>query len=443
MRSRRRLVFAVGWLAVALAPLALLPMGVLARPMDPLPPNTATAGIGTFATTVIAGGLTSAGGVGASGGLVTIDSGSAYVRARLDSGPSSSVLASPAEPGTLARSVVGVANCPALDPRLPQCIPEQLILRVPDAQAQYPGTSSAQLNTNPTSAGPLSTGGGSASAHALATSASGETTASSTTVTGAYDGSGSTSTAQLSRAGNQVDVAGTSAVQKLSVAGALTIHDIRGSAAIHVKDGQRMAEAGVTIGSASAGGIPVTIDDSGVHAVSQSLPFGTVQQATDQANQQLTGAGIQIHTVGAIHTVSPTGAFADSGGVAITITTPNLPVPGNTMTLYVGRVVETESDGPAAPALTLPPPVAPIPPSTTTVDIPAVPGVPGTAATTAAPSTEPASSVLVIGGFPLTAAQALLAFGIWQLLTMSPPTLTTLVRRRRRARLDEEEAGPV
>ena len=257
-------------------------------------------------------------------------------------------------------------------------------------------------------------------------------------MTGAYDASGSMSTAQLSRAGNQVDVAGTSAVQTLSVAGVLTMHDIRGSAAIAVKDGHRTAQAGVTVGSASAGGIPVTIDDTGVHAVSQNLPFDPVGQATAQANQQLATAGITVHTVGAINSVTPTGAFADSGGVAITITTPNLPVPGNTMTLYVGRVVETESDGPAAPALTLAPPPPPIPATTTTIDVPAAPGVPGTAGTSAPPSTQPASSVVVVGGFPLTAAQALLAFGIWQLLTMSPPTLTTLVRRRRRAREEAE-----
>ena len=123
MRSRRRLLLAAGWLVFALAPLALLPLGVLARTTDATPPTTAAPGIGAFATTVIAGGLTSAGGVGASGGLVSIDSGSAYVRARLDSGPSSSVLASPAEPGTLARSVVGVANCPALDPACPSASP--------------------------------------------------------------------------------------------------------------------------------------------------------------------------------------------------------------------------------------------------------------------------------------------------------------------------------
>src|SRR5258708_29544253 len=138
-----------------------------------------TAHVASFATTVIAGGLTSGGTVGASGGLVTVDSATAYIRARLDSGPSSAILADPVEPGALVRTPIGQTGG---QPALP----------VPAAEAQDPGTGSGTLDVIPaTSAGPLSTGAASATAKATATSASGQTTASTTDLAGVYQGSGS------------------------------------------------------------------------------------------------------------------------------------------------------------------------------------------------------------------------------------------------------------
>ena len=60
--------------------------------------------------TALLSGVRTDGTVGASGGLVTLDTGSAYLAARLDAAPSSQVLAAPYQPGALARTVVGQVN---------------------------------------------------------------------------------------------------------------------------------------------------------------------------------------------------------------------------------------------------------------------------------------------------------------------------------------------
>src|SRR5205814_1804744 len=111
------------------AVLALAPL-LLVHPVSAAP-----LGYDTFGLTVLASGVRTAGDVGASGGLVTLDTGSAAVSAQLDSSPSSAVLAVPYEPGTLFRTGVGQANDAA----------GQTVLDVPDAEAAYPGKGSGDL----------------------------------------------------------------------------------------------------------------------------------------------------------------------------------------------------------------------------------------------------------------------------------------------------------
>lgn len=411
MRPRRLVIWAISSLLPVLA-LAATAAGAAEQPSH----------VATFATTVIAGGLTSGGSVGASGGLVTVDSASAYIRARLDSGPSSAVLADPVEPGALVRTLIG------------QTVGQQT-LPVPAAEAQYPGTGSSTLDVIPaTSAGPLSTGAGSATAKASPTSAAGQTSASTSGLTGVYQGSGSYSSAALARAGDDLVAESTSGIGNLSV-GPLTVVGVEGTASITLTAGKRNSVAGITVSSASVAGTPVTIDGDGVHAVGQTLvPLSPVQQTTEQVNQQLTAAGIAVHLLEATNAVTSTGASADSGGLVITLSTPALPggVAGNTLTLYAGRTVETESDSPEipAPALTFPPFV---PAQTTTTTIYSS-GDLGAPAPTAAQDRPAPARYLEIVGRRLTILEVLLAFALWQLLTMGGPTLTTLVRRRRRQR---------
>jgi hypothetical protein len=182
----------------------------------------------------------------------------------------------------------------------------------------------------------------------------------------------------------------------------------------------------------------VTIDGDGVHVASQTLvPLGPVQQTTEQVNQQLTAAGIAVHVLSAVQSVTPTGAVADSGGMVITVNSPPLPggVAQNTLTIYIGRVVETESDSPQLPvAAEIFPPLAP--PQTTTIVTSGDLGVPAATGAGSAPSitSNLLARTVTIAGQRLSAVEILLAFALWQLLSMGGPTLTTLVRRRRRER---------
>src|ERR1700712_717260 len=66
-----------------------------------------------YGITAIGGGVQTAGDIGITGGLVTLDAGTAYINARLDSSPSSNVRAAPIEPGTLARTLIGTVNTAA------------------------------------------------------------------------------------------------------------------------------------------------------------------------------------------------------------------------------------------------------------------------------------------------------------------------------------------
>ncbi|MCW2778426.1 MAG: hypothetical protein JWN17_2151, partial [Frankiales bacterium] len=110
-------------------------------------------GYSSYGLTGLASGVRTAGDVGVSGGLVTLDTGSGQVAARLDSSPSANVLAAPYEPGTLFRTVAGQGNASA----------GTTVFDVPDAEAAYPGTGSGAVGlVPPTSGGPLSGAGGSA-----------------------------------------------------------------------------------------------------------------------------------------------------------------------------------------------------------------------------------------------------------------------------------------
>jgi len=417
-RLTRGLTLAAG---VALLAWLALP----ARAASPAP------AFGSYALTVVAGSNTTDGTVAPSGGLVTLDSGSAYVRGRLDSGPSSSVQADNVEPGTDARSVIGTANsCPGA----PVCTPQVQVV-YPDAEASYPGRGQADVSVAPTTtAGVVTVGAGSASARAGADQASGSASGSSYGIPGVFGSSGANTAVTMSHSGDQLSVTGTAGVTSLAAPGGLTLTNVRGVAGIQVAGGKRTVVAGVTVGSASVAGTAVTIDDSGVTVATQQVPLGAVQQTTQQVNQALSAAGVSVHALAPVKSTTATGAIADSGGVVITITTPAQPAGVNTFVMRVGRVVATETDAPPEPAF-VEPQLPPAPPTTTTTTI-TIPGAPGSAgvASVPAPAQPLATRYLVVGGARISALQALVAFALWQVLTLTGPTATTLVRRRRRER---------
>jgi hypothetical protein len=422
-------------IAVAALTASFVPLVVGAVAVRPAAAVTAT-GYEQYSMTAVASGVRTGGDVGASGGLVTLDTGSAYVSARLDASPSAGVLADPYEPGTLARTAAGQVNAGAGDE----------VVDVPDAEAQYPGDGKGSLETvPPTSNPPLSTGGGSATAQASEFLAEGTATGAATAVTGAYDAGSSTSAARLhvDPAKGVVTATARTNVKRIVFAGVLELRDVVASASITTAGDKHVSLATLTVGGASVSGQQVAIDENGVHAVGTPLvPGQTIQDATKQANAVLSGAGVTVHATEAVRTTTSRSAAADTGGLVVTLATPDLPggVAANHLQVVVGGVSLTETDAPPV-ALGLPLDTPPLssgpldtPPVTTTTVIPGTQGT-GTAlgpaqAPTVAPATAPAS--FLVAGRRLSAAATLAAFAVWQFLTLGTATLYAVVDRRRR-----------
>ncbi len=433
MKPRR--VVAAALLASAL-PVVL---GLIAvRPaVAAAPAPTATAGpaYDQYGLTALASGVRTEGTVGNAGGLVTLDTGSGYVTARLDASPSAEVLAAPYEPGTLFRTVAGQVNAGA----------GEVLIDVPDAEAAYPGDGKGSLTTVPgQTAGPLTTGGGSATAQATETTAAGTATGATATITGVVASEGSTSAVSLEVKPDtaQAISTATARVGRVLVAGVLELRDVVATASITTEGDQHEARAGLTIGGAFVNGQAVAIDEDGVHAAGTLLvPGQTITGATDQANAVLTASGIQVHATGSVRDTTSRSATADSGGVVITIATGDLPggVAANSLTVTVGGVSLTESDAllvptVEAPELTAPvsPPVAGSPAITSTTTIPGTPGTPGSVAAGPPPAVATAPAAFTLAGRSLSAAAALAAFAVWQFLSLGTATLYALVERRRR-----------
>jgi hypothetical protein len=150
-----------------------------------------------------------------------------------------------------------------------------------------------------------------------------------------------------------------------------------------------------------------------------------------------------VHATEAVKTTTTRSASADTGGVVLSLKTPEAPggVAANALTVVVGGVTLTETDELAVPLIDLPVDLGPVstpdlgtPAVTTTTVIPGTPGTPGGGAVqapaVAAPATSPAA--YLVGGRRMTAATALAAFAVWQFLSLGTATLYALVERRRR-----------
>ena len=406
-------------------------------------PASADTGYGTFGITALAAAARTAGDAGAGGGLATLDSGSAYVSASLDSAPSSRVLAAPVEPGSLVRTGVGQVN---------GNLGDQVVV-VPAAEAQSPGGSGdAELTTAPpVSAGPLSTRGGSATAKASATASSGSATGSDLTVTGVVTVEGAVSEADLRAdvAGGRLQASVRSAVGRVVVAGVLELRDVVATASVRTDGSRHVPAAQLTVGGATVAGVPVSVGSDGVTALVPLVPGGTLAQATQAANDALAGSGVSVRAFDAVVRADGTSAVADAGGVQVSVVTPALPggVPGNALDLVLGGAAITESALPATPDA--PPVTGPVsggPPATgggpEVVVVPGTPGTPGTPAVPGQPAVPPPAvapsrpASLSVAGKELSAATVVAGFGLWQLLTVGNVTLFALTDRRRK---DDEE----
>ncbi len=422
---------------VALAALVALAPLLVVRPVSAAP-----LGYDIYGLTALASGVRTSGDVGASGGLVTLDTGSAAVSAQLDSGPSSAVLAVPYEPGTLFRTVVGQANDAA----------GETVLDVPDAEAAFPGDGTGDLETVPTSEPPATVGAGSARARATATSAAGTATGQAFDLAGLITSEASTSDVALSADGPSRKLAGTArtAVGRVNIAGVLELRNVVAKATVTAAGDVHTATATLTVGGASVAGQEVGLTERGVVAVGTTLlPSSTLEQATDAANEALTAAGITVSLTGTRTSRTTRDAVADTGGVTISLTTPDLPggLPGNRLQVRVGSVALTAADTVAS--LEIDEPDVPVdsvvtvpgsPPVTTTTVIPGTPGSVGQPGAVQVPITAAPGAVASsyeIAGRHLSGTAAIAAFGMWQFLTLGSVSLYAYVDRRRRQQLAE------
>jgi hypothetical protein len=429
MSARR--VAAAGLLA------SLVPLAVGVMTVRPAAAVLAAPGYSQYGLTAVAAGVRTSGDVGASGGLVTLDTASGYVTARLDASPSAGVLADPYEPGTLFRTVAGQVNANA----------GSEVVTVPDAEAAYPGDGKGSLETLPPQVvGPLTLGGGSARAVATDSTAVGSATGTSMAVAGALESEGSTSSVDLKvdAARGVVTSLASTRVSRVVVGGVLELRDVVAKASVTTSGDRHVSVARLTVGGASVGGQEVAIDQDGVHAVGTPLvPGKTISDATAQANSVLKNAGMEVHATEAVRSATTRSAGADTGGVVISFATPELPggVAANHLTVVVGGVSLTETDEVALPPLDLTTttgglgtPAAGTPPVTTTTVIPGTAGTPGSAAAPAPAIAAPATSAagFLVSGRRISGSVALAAFAVWQFLTLATATLYALVERRRR-----------
>jgi hypothetical protein len=400
-------------------------------------PAAAAVPLGSYALTSAADAVATAGAVGLSGGLVTLDTGDGSVRGQLDSAPSSEVVAAPVRPGTFAETVAGQVNTTA----------GQSVLTLPEAHAQFPGTGTSTLRTvGPTTQGPLAATAGSADAVAGRLAASGQATGGSLAIAGG--GAVAVVTSEAASAGTSLAaepasgglrVTARSTVSGLVVAGVLRLDDVSAAATIERSGSGRAVTSSLDVGAVTVAGHAVAITPAGVTVDGSALvPGETLRQTTEQVDTALSAAGVEVHLLAPTTTRTPDSAYVDTGGVAIDVVTPDAAsgVPGNRVSIVVGEVTLTEQD--AAPA----PPVAPLPASAppaagigaTQAGPPgaALPAAGSTAAlapTVAAPALAPRAMVVL--GRRLSTRTLLALFATWQFLSLTTPTLYALAARRR------------
>ena len=110
--------------------------------------------------------------------------------------------------------------------------------------------------------------------------------------------------------------------------GQIVLEGIHVTASI-TNDGTPTEKAAVSVGAAAIGGVPVTIDQDGVHVAGQGqgLPY---QQASDALNGALKQAGIQLFLVAPEITTGDTCASSGGDkGTTTTTATPTPPVPSS------------------------------------------------------------------------------------------------------------------
>lgn len=431
------------------AVIALLPTVAALLLVRPAPAAGQAVDLGLYSMTVVAASTNTTGDIGAGGGLAPVDSGAPVVRGRVDSSPTTSVLAAPVEPGTLFRTVASLAN---------NEVPDEEPLQVQAAQASYPGgpAEDRAAAEGATQDGPFTSTAVAARASADDRAVAGEAEAAEQDLTG--DGAvlrqrqaRSAVEATASPGDGTLVATATSSAASVTVAEVLTFEDVVGRATLRHEDGSISAEAGTTFGGVRVADTPVELSNDGV-VVGDDAPLLPGQEAAtleDQVNGVLEAAGIEVEPLSPVREGGERSGRADSGGVRVSITSPSSgAVPANTVEVVIGQATATMSVEPAPDAAELPPMDAPdvdAPKAgsepVASVDTAPAPGdssveAPSTASAPPSPDvagpapsgTEEEPSVLVAGRqLPRRTALALL--GGWQLLSLSTCTLAAFALR--------------
>jgi hypothetical protein len=138
----------------------------------------------------------------------------------------------------------------------------------------------------------------------------------------------SSTMATLDSKTNTLVTSGESSLGRVSLGGgAIVIEGIHVTASI-ANDGTPSYKAAVSVASATIGGVPVTIDEDGVHLAGQGagLPY---QQASDGLNGALKQAGIQLFLVEP-EVTTPCGQTAAGAGSGTTTTSTTTTTPTTT-----------------------------------------------------------------------------------------------------------------
>lgn len=246
-----------------------------------------------------------------------------------------SAAASPADTGPFAQAVFGgLPACP--DPVI--CPPGQQPQYV---YAQSPGTQ----NPHPYSAGSASASASATPAGATAAATYGSVGTTGGPPTGQTDGSdgGTASTSSYFDSTLGFVTTGDSRVHHASYgAGVLVIDNVHVGVQVSTTGTGTFTKAiSVTVGGATVGTVPVTIDQNGVTVQQQNLPPTVVQAEQAAVNAALAGAGVSAHTVTPEVTQDGSNLHVDAEGVVVDFVQPVAPggVPTQFVRHTLGEVV--------------------------------------------------------------------------------------------------------
>jgi len=284
------------------------------------------------------------------------------------------------------------------------------------------------------SGAPEATGGGNGvSMHAVAhsTDASAETTMSGSSIPGAGDQFGTTMTATTVKdtGPTTVTIDASSVLHNVSLGGgAITIDSVTSVAHAVSDTVKATGSASTTVHGMKIAGVPVTVDDSGVHVASQ----GTSLPGTDQLNTALAQTGFKIFVAKPTRTVKGPTITLDSGNLVLMQTNAQYNSQANdTQRIFVLGGAAIQATTGKAFTFTLPPTTSL--PSVGSAGTPGSPGTPGVPGSTGTVSSGPSGAPPVVASPQLTGNSTTLPGGIapgWVVISVLGAGLIGAAMRR-------------